>query len=247
MELPWRGKILLTCEHGGYELPPEAEPFFRGAEADLISHRGWDPGALELARHLNELLDAPLLFATTSRLLVELNRSTWHKRWLSNWSGRASAAQIADWKARFYTPYRQQVEAEIASSAQPVLHIGVHTFTRHYEGAERTVDIGLLYDPARAEERALCKRWKRELSQLRPDLTIRRNQPYTGKTDGLTTTLRKRFTSGHYLGIELEVCNDMVAPDYRPEVGRLLASALRHDDVVCTPGNGSLLDLAQES
>ena len=34
---------------------------------------------------------------------------------------------------------------------------------------------------------------------------MRRNYPYAGKGDGLTSYLRQRFAHGDYLGIELEV------------------------------------------
>ena len=39
------------------------------------THRGWDPGALLLAREMVERFDARLYFETTTRLLVDLNRS----------------------------------------------------------------------------------------------------------------------------------------------------------------------------
>ena len=45
-------RLLLTCEHGGNRIPPEYRALFRGATAALASHRGWDPGALALARRL---------------------------------------------------------------------------------------------------------------------------------------------------------------------------------------------------
>ena len=36
-------------------------------------------------------------------------------------------------------------------------------------------------------------------------LRVRRNYPYRGDADGLTTTLRRRFPWQRYLGIEIEV------------------------------------------
>jgi len=47
---------------------------FRARRRLLDSHRGHDPGALAMARSLARSLDATLLAATVSRLLVALNR-----------------------------------------------------------------------------------------------------------------------------------------------------------------------------
>jgi hypothetical protein len=63
-----------------------------------------------------------------------------------------------------------------------------------------------------------------ELGELRIDL----NEPYSGVSDGLTTTLRMEFPKGRYLGIELEV-NQRFAraePARWKAVQRRIASAL---------------------
>ena len=48
-------------------------------------------------------------------------------------------------------------------------------------------------------------RFKQLLAARRPDLAIRKNYPYLGKSDGFTTSLRKKWDATVYLGIELEV------------------------------------------
>jgi len=69
----------------------------------------------------------------------------------------------------------------------------------------RNADVGLLYDPRREGEARLCTAWKEMLVQSAPQLRVRRNYPYAGKGDGLTSHLRQCFTGSAYLGIELEV------------------------------------------
>jgi predicted N-formylglutamate amidohydrolase len=86
-----------------------------------------------------------------------------------------------------------------------VLHVSVHTFTPRWRNARRDVDVALLYDPARRRERAFADAWLEALAARRPDLRLRRNFPYRGEADGLTTHLRGVFGAGHYLGLELEV------------------------------------------
>ena len=44
--------LLVTCEHGGNRVPKEYRRLFAGWEPVLASHRGYDPGALTLAREL---------------------------------------------------------------------------------------------------------------------------------------------------------------------------------------------------
>ena len=44
--------FIITCEHGGSRVPaPYREPF-RDRQELLDSHRGWDSGALEMAKAL---------------------------------------------------------------------------------------------------------------------------------------------------------------------------------------------------
>ena len=73
------------------------------------------------------------------------------------------------------------------------------------DGVVRDADIGLLYDPARSGESALCRRWQACIEALEPGLKVRRNYPYTGRSDGFTAWLRRRFPDTAYVGIELEI------------------------------------------
>lgn len=109
---------------------------------------------------------------------------------------------------RYYRPYRAEAERlmtqGIAESSR-VVHISCHSFTPELNGVVRTADIGLLYDPARPGEATLCAHWKTALEVYAPDLVVRRNYPYAGRNDGLTSTLRKQLSAATYLGIELEI------------------------------------------
>jgi len=79
---------------------------------------------------------------------------------------------------------------------------------RYYEPYRRDVrraDVGLLYDPTCARERDLCIRWRRALQARAADWNVRRNYPYLGRSDGLTSYLRKHYGDDMYAGVELEV------------------------------------------
>lgn len=219
--------VLVTCEHGGNRVPREYAPLFRGAGAALRSHRGWDPGALRVARVMSRALDAPLLAATVTRLLVDLNRSLTNPRAFSEFSRDLEGKARDQLVARYYAPHRERVEARIDRLVRrgTVIHVGVHSFTPVLRGQTRRADIGLLYDPGQAGERALCRHWARELRAAAPALRLRMNYPYRGVADGLTTVLRRRYPGTRYLGIELEL-NQSILRDRVDGLARLMAHTL---------------------
>ena len=45
---------------------------------------------------------------------------------------------------------------------------------------------------------------------MAPNLRVRRNYPYAGKGDGLTSYLRQQFSPAAYVGIELEINQKIV-------------------------------------
>jgi len=201
-------QLLITCEHAGNRIPPRYGPLFRGEDALLAGHRGYDAGARTLGAEMARAFRAPFLLSTTSRLLVDLNRSPGHPRLYSEAVRHAPASVRQEIFEHYYLPHRRQVEAHIAAAVanrQQVIHIACHSFTPVLDGAARNADIGLLYDPQRPGETALCRRWQAVLKELAPHLRIRRNYPYAGKADGLSTYLRRRFPPHSYVGIELEI------------------------------------------
>lgn len=211
---------IISCEHGGNRLPPAWGSRFASATDALASHRGFDPGALPLARQLARRLGASLHASTVSRLLVDLNRSLTHRALFSEWSRDLPDEDRKRVLGEHYHPYRQRVEeavaervAAAAESGTAGLHISVHSFTPTWNGTERAVDVGLLYDPRRSGERAFCAAWKRAIEREQPGLRVRMNNPYRGVADGLTTYLRRRFDQSQYQGIELEVNQGIVAGD----------------------------------
>jgi predicted N-formylglutamate amidohydrolase len=201
-------KFILTCEHGGNEIPEEYEYLFNKTPEVLKTHRGLDIGALVLFEKLKAIKADSSHFSTTSRLLVELNRSRNHKSLFSEYTKPLQKIVRRHILTKYYTPYRNTVYAQIykwVSKGNRVVHISVHTFTPIFEGKERKVDIGLLFDPKKKAEKEFCAGWKSEMKALNSNFTVKFNEPYLGKSDGFTTFLRKEFDDSSYAGIELEV------------------------------------------
>ena len=166
-----------------------------------------------MARALARALNAPLIASTVSRLVVDLNRSIGHPRHFSAVTRGVPAKIRAEIIEQHYRPYRAEVERLVRQSVsrgRRMIHLSSHSFTPVLDGEVRRADVGLLYDPGRDGEVELCGRWKAELAAASPTLRVRRNYPYAGKEDGLTSHLRLRFPPHSYIGIELEINQSIV-------------------------------------
>ena len=222
--------VLLSCEHGGREVPDAYEPLFRGQGAILESHRGYDIGALGVALRMAARLSLPIIFSTVTRLLVDLNRSPNAAGVFSEFTTALPGDQRERLLADFCAPHRRSV-AEVIRSAvaaqRRVIHLAIHSCTDELDGSTRHLDIALLFDEARTREEDFCRRYRTALERQAADLRYPFNEPYKGADDGLTTTMRSRFAPEDYLGIEIEVRQGLIRPTARQEVlGDLLATAL---------------------
>lgn len=232
--------VLITCEHGGSEVPPAYESLFRGADEVLVSHRGLDIGALGVGLRMSARLAAPIIFSTVTRLLIDLNRSLDAPDLFSDFARVLRPAERDRVIAEHYLPYRNRVRTvlgqAIQSSSRRVLHVSVHSCVDELDGLARELDVSLLFDPARAVETALCEAWRGAISQRRPDLRLPFNEPYLGTDDGLTTALRVRFPGDLYAGIEIEIRQSLIKTSADQQlIGDILSDSLRQ--VLFTWGN----------
>ena len=233
--------VLITCEHAGKKVPVEFRSLFRDQDALLDTHRGWDPGALLLAREMAAAFNAPLFYSETTRLLIDLNRSIGNPRLYSEFSRPLPVPTRREIVERHYRPHHEPIEVwlrDASATGRRVIHIASHSFTPNLDGQIRTADIGFLYDPGRPGEVALTNHWIDALRAVRPDLRLRRNYPYLGKSDGLTFRTRRVYPADRYVGIELEVNQHFVRtggrpwPALRAALIDTLRTALRHESSV---------------
>lgn len=226
-----RPELLLSCEHGGNLVPERFQAKFADFQQLLCSHRGWDPGTRQLGEQWAESLSLELHLSTTTRLLIDLNRSEHHHRLFSEISRSLPAVEKEQIKAIYYRSHRQAIVNDIEgrlAAGNRVVHIALHSFTPALDGQIRTAEIGLLYDPRRAGEVSLCRQWQANLKTSQPQWRVRLNYPYRGTADGLTTTLRRQFSAEEYVGIELEVNQQLVM-----QAGRDWAAARQHLIATC--------------
>jgi predicted N-formylglutamate amidohydrolase len=219
-------RLILSCEHGGNQVPTRYQTCFTHAQRVLESHRGYDIGALICAKKLARRSGAALISATVTRLLVDLNRSISHKGLYSAYVAGLDAHEKDYILDHYYHPYRNQVLDAVSMNASrgiASLHFSIHSFTPLFKGERRHADIGLLYDPARAWERNVCHEYAARLRSLSHNtILVRRNYPYRGTADGLTKMLRSQFKNNLYAGIELEINQKIFHPVKTKELKKLL-------------------------
>ncbi|WP_431137046.1 N-formylglutamate amidohydrolase [Psychroserpens mesophilus] len=199
-------KLIITCEHGGNDIPKPYEYLFKKEKHVLKTHQGFDLGALDIFEYLKPL-SVYSKSSKTSRLLIELNRSRYHPKLFSIYTKRLDLEEKGAIITNYYHPYRNEVESEIAKlilNNENVVHLSIHSFTPHLNGIERHCDIGLLYDSRKRSEKEFSAFLKTQIKTENSGLNVRFNYPYLGKADGFTSYLRQRFTQ-NYIGIEIEV------------------------------------------
>ena len=219
MKQDLREILILTCEHASNKLPAA---FKKAVPADVQeTHRAYDIGACSVFRKLVKFAK-PEFFCEGkfSRLFVDLNRTITNKSAFCEYyealeaSDKAAAEKTKAQATAYWQEYRTTIEKFVESAIKPntraakskpiVVHLGIHSFTPVLNGKVRNADIGILYDPSRPLERAYANVIKAEIKRLYPTMKVRFNYPYKGTSDGLTTTLRKKF-GPRYVGIEIEI------------------------------------------
>ena len=215
-------KLMLTCEHASNHLPAS---FKKAIPADVLkTHRAYDIGACAVFRKLVRFAK-PEFYSEGkfSRLFVDLNRTLTNKSAFSEYYEALDKATATKAKAQasdYWKEYRAAIEkfvesalkseSRTAKSEPAIVHLGIHSFTPALGGVVRNADVGILYDPDREAECRIADALIREIKARAPELRIRRNYPYRGTSDGLTTALRQKFGEA-YAGIEIEMNQALLA------------------------------------
>jgi predicted N-formylglutamate amidohydrolase len=163
-----------------------------------------------------------------TRLLVESNRAPTNRRIWSSYTADLPPAEKSRILEKYWWPHRRKVEDAVKAkqrNGKTVFHVAVHSFTNYLDG-ERNADIGILYDPRRAEKK-LCERWESILNEIDPTLRVRRNYPYRGEADGLPTWLRRKFPDRAYVGVEFELNQALIGTPRWSSTKRSVAESIR--------------------
>lgn len=207
--------LLLLCEHASNHIPAH----YHGLGLDheqLQRHIAWDIGALAVAKALSSALDATLLHATCSRLLLDLNRPLDAD---DSIAARSEATAIpgnldldpgerARRAAAIYHPFHdavtQLIDARLACG-QPTALLSIHSFTPSYHGVARPWHVGVLAEHDRCLADALLRAFHAD-----PDLCVGDNQPYA-PIDGVYHSMDRHGQQRGLACAMIELRNDLIA------------------------------------
>ncbi|MQQ10248.1 N-formylglutamate amidohydrolase [Epibacterium sp. SM1979] len=219
------GDVVLLCEHASKFIPNKYNSLGLNA-ADRNSHAVWDPGARALSVLLSQVLDAPLIASTVSRLVYDCNRPPSAasampvKSELIEVPGNCNLteAQRSERISSVYEPFQNAVQQVIQARKTNGIWtalVTIHSFTPIYFGQKRSVEIGILHD----QDSRLADTM---LSHATDTYKVERNSPY-GPDDGVTHSLICHGVENALANVMIEVRNDLLAG---PEDIKIIAEEL---------------------
>ncbi|WP_262268102.1 MULTISPECIES: N-formylglutamate amidohydrolase [Microvirga] len=227
-----RSPILLICEHASNHLPARYGTL--GLQpSDLESHIAWDPGALGVAMELSRLLDAPLIHAGVSRLVLDLNRdpsapdSIWTLSERTTIPGNLDLdeAERAVRVREVYDAFHGVVDAAVkarTAAGQLAAIVSIHSFTPVYRDVPRPWQIGLIFDRDERYARSVEAGLRQDRS-----LIVGMNEPYS-PADRVFHTLERHAVRRGLHPLMIEIRNDLIrTQDGQASWARRLAPLLR--------------------
>jgi predicted N-formylglutamate amidohydrolase len=223
-----RAPFVLACDHASNRFPDRYGDLGLTPHQRLM-HVAWDPGAFAVALELSDLLDAPLVASTVSRLVIDCNRDHDAPDLIPVVSERTDipgnqgvgdnerAERIGAFHAPFHDAIETVLEARRAAGIETLL-VTVHSFTPVYKDVPRPWPIGLIH----ARDDRFTAALRDALADDDAQLNIGWNQPYSA-LNGVTYTLEHH---GDERGLEatmIEIRHDEIL---EPEGVRLWAARL---------------------
>lgn len=200
-----RARILLIADHASNRVPPGVD---LGIDPALLdTHIAIDIGSEALTMALAELLDAPAVIATVSRLVIDLNREV-HAPGLvpvasdghviaGNVGLSASERELR--VAAIHAPYHAAITGEI-DRRRPALLVSIHSFTPRLAtdpDAVRPWPVGILYN---LDDRAAVL----AIDALEArGVMVGDNEPYSGQILNATMNRHAEARGLPYIGFEV--------------------------------------------
>lgn len=226
-----RGSFVLLCDHASNRMPPAFGDLGLTA-AERREHIAWDPGALGVSLELSRLLNAPLVYSTVSRLIIDCNRAETASDLIPTVSeltpvpgNKAISEDERTYRIAFaHQPFHCSIDTLVddrLKKLQPTALVSIHTYTPTYKGTMRPWEIGLISDA----DRRLADPALRTLAS-ETSFQVGDNEPYS-PSDGVYYTLERHGRSRELMSLMIEIRNDEVTtPEDEAKWARLLARVL---------------------
>lgn len=174
---------VIVCEHASCFIPPEYDGL--GLSPELVKgHIGWDIHAEDVATQVALMLGAPLVTASVSRLVTDLNRPETCQDCIPGRSETISVpgnlglspqereGRLAKWHRPFHEGLSALLDARSRHGLSSIL-VGIHSFTPIYDGVTRPWSAGVLYRASQTYGEAVAQ----AMSSLSGEM-VGCNQPY---------------------------------------------------------------------
>lgn len=207
------GRWLITVDHATNRVPDWVGGGDLGiAPEDMARHIAYDIGALEVARHLAEALDSPLIWSDFSRLVIDPNRGEddptlvmqLYDGTIIPANRHIPAPAIEERLARLHRPYHDAL-ARLAARRTDTVICAIHSFTPCLRGrSPRPWQVGVLH--SHLDGRLALPL----IAGLRAaGLCVGDNEPYSGHLCGDSVDRHALDTGRQNVLIELR--NDLIA------------------------------------
>ncbi|MBO6755082.1 MAG: N-formylglutamate amidohydrolase [Roseibium sp.] len=236
------GTVVLICDHASNRFPAPYDTILGLSQKDKERHIAWDPGAFGVASAMAERLDAPLVYSTVSRLVIDCNREedaddlipaiseTTPIPGNSHISGEERELRLG----LAHRPFHAAIDAlldERQRLGRSTVLVSVHSYTPIYMGQSRPWEIGLIANTDR-------RLFEPALARLRAETAyqVGDNEPYS-PADGVYYTLIRHGENRGLPSLMIEIRNDEIAtPAAEHDWGALLAETVH--EALKTAGAG---------
>lgn len=207
--------FVLVCDHASNRIPEDYGDLGL-APSERVSHIAWDPGALSVALGLLERLDAPLVYSTVSRLIIDGNRDHDAPDLIPAISERTripgneaiEPLERAHRIVAFHTPFHDAIAALLdrrAAEGRETILVTIHSFTPVYKDVPRPWPIGLIHGSNPAFTAAL----RDALVADDAALNVGWNEPYAA-LNGVTYTLEHHGDGRGLASTMIEIRNNEI-------------------------------------
>lgn len=223
-----RAPFVLACDHASNRFPDRYGDLGLTPHQRLM-HVAWDPGAFAVALELSDMLDAPLVASTVSRLVIDCNRDHDAADLIPTVSERTEIPgnkgignnERAERIGAFHTPFHDAIESVLEArkaGGVETLLVTIHSFTPVYKDVRRPWPIGLIH----ARDERFTAALRDALADDDDALSIGWNQPYSA-LNGVTYTLEHHGDGRGLEATMIEIRHDEIL---EPEGVRLWAARL---------------------
>lgn len=201
-------RFFVVCDHAAVAIPHALGTLGVGA-ADLATHIACDIGARWVAERVATALDATLVCAGYSRLVVDCNRNPWDPGSIARQSAGVVVPGNADLTdserlqrlAEIFLPYQRAIDrglTDLAAAGHTPVFLSIHSCTAQLNGPPRPWPIGIGY----AGDAAYSRRCIEELRRLGV-APVGDNEPYAMEPGADYTTPEQALRRGlEYLQVE---------------------------------------------